>query len=97
MLLEALSVVGPVLYWMGLIQGDRKLDRLNRWDGSITSLVVPPHLLQSQQVVEAEVQQHMSISDSSQSYLLTNSSYTSSTPQSAGSNPAHFYPPLHLL
>ena len=30
---------------MGLIQGDRKIDGLQRWDGTLKSLFVPPHLL----------------------------------------------------
>ncbi|CAF9931670.1 MAG: hypothetical protein ALECFALPRED_005073 [Alectoria fallacina] len=54
LLIKALSVVVPVLYWMGLIQGDRKIDGLDRWDGTLTSLFVPPHLLRKREVAEAE-------------------------------------------
>ena len=96
MLLEVLSILGPVIYWMGFVQGDRKLDGLARWDGSLTSLVIPPHLLQFQQVVDAEVQQYMSNFDSSQTVPLTNSTNTSSTLHTAGSNPGHFYPYIYF-
>ncbi len=86
MFLEVLSVVGPVLYWMGIVQGDRKLDGLSRWDGTLKSLVVPPHLLEYQQVVQPEAEQEITFDN--------NSSYTSYTPQSSvGSNPSqtHLY------
>lgn len=51
-----ISVAVPVLYWMGLIQSDRQINELGRWDGTLASLVVPPHLLQNYPVVHVEPQ-----------------------------------------
>ncbi len=88
MLLEVLSVVGPVLYWMGLVQGDRKLDGLSRWDGSLKSIVVPPHLLEFQRVLETDAEQEVVGFDSYQ--------YPSSNPKSVSSDPASFYSYLYF-
>lgn len=43
---------------MGLIQGGRKLDGLNRWDGTLIALVVSPHLLNDQQKVHFKHSAH---------------------------------------
>lgn len=43
MLLERVLLAVPIIgYWLGIIQAERKLVGLERWDGTFSSLVIPP-------------------------------------------------------